>query len=125
LSGPEAPADGSISPPAVLPPVPGPNGIAQVTPKQFAELLESHFRIVAVGFSAANPMFPAPVLWTAIAEAFGNVLSGATQGPDIMSTLSIRQRFGEIVIEAIRSRYPAMAPANPAALLALLPPPKR
>ncbi len=106
-----APPDGADS--GTMPQEP-PQGIRQITPKQFAEILEVHFGVMASGIIATNPMMPPPVVWAVIAEAMGNVLSAATRGPDLKETLDLRGRFGDIVNRAIRHRHPAIAMTMPA-----------
>ena len=88
----------------------------QVTLSQLAGMLEAHFRVLSIGIQASNPMIPGDAIWAAIAEAMGNVLSGATQGPDLQQVLALRGRYGDIVNTAIRKRYPAITVPAPAML---------
>lgn len=88
------------------------NANREVTPKQLAEALEHHFRAVAVGLAVTNPIVPQQIMWDAIAEAMGNVLSGATQSQDIAASLKARGHLGDIVNRAIRGRYPAVMMAG-------------
>ena len=90
---------------------------SRMTASQFASILETHFSVLAVGLVTSNQRVPPHVMWSAIAEAMGNVLSGATQSSDIKSTVEARGRLGDIVNKAIRQRYPAISsvPMPPAA----------
>jgi hypothetical protein len=88
-----------------------------ITPKQLAEILENHFRAVAVGLAVTNPMVPQQIMWDAIAEAMGNVLSGVTQSQDLAATLKIRGHLSDIVSKAIRQRYPSVVMAGTSSVL--------
>ncbi len=82
--------------------------------EQLVDILESHFRVVAIGLVSCNPHIPSNVMWEAIAAAVGGVLSGATKSQDIASTMAARGHLSDIVAKAIRKKYPAMdmTPAN-------------
>ena len=76
--------------------------------QQFADALESYFRITAFGLCVANPTIPNHVMWETIAAAMGAVLSGATKGSDLSATLAARDRLAKIATDAIRKKYPAL-----------------
>ena len=86
------------------------------TNEQAVDMIESHFRVIAIGLISCNPTVPAHAVWEAIAAAMGGVLSGATKGPDIAATLTARRHLSEIVTKAITKRYPAMEPTLVSAL---------
>ena len=99
----------NISPAA--PPAPAPGH--RITREQLADVFENVFRITAFGIAATHPGAPADFLWDAIANAMGNVISGATQGPDIKATIEARGRLGDIFNQAVRKKYPAItSPAS-------------
>ena len=108
IIGVEAPAEAPVEAEAV-PQTGSGDGSGRVTLEQLAQMLEVHFRIVATGLAVSHPGIPPRAMWAAIAEAMGNVLSGATQGPDIQATVAARAQLGDIVNKAIRKRYPAIA----------------
>ena len=85
-----------------------------VTPQQLTDVIEAHFRVLAIGLVTCNSMIPSNLMWESIATAMGGVLSGATKGPDISATMAARGHLSDIVAKAIRKRYPAMdmTPAN-------------
>jgi hypothetical protein len=86
----------------------------QVSIEQITGVIESHFRVLSVGLVTCNPSVPSNIMWEAIAQAMGGVLSGATKSPDLASTMAARGHLSDIVAKAIRKRYPAMdmTPAN-------------
>ena len=88
------------------------SGPQVITLDQLAKICEEHIRAVAVGFAACNPHVPQDVMWSAIANAMGRVLSAATQGQDISTTIASRQHACKVVSDAIKSAYPSFNARN-------------
>lgn len=87
-------------------------GAQVVTPEQLAIIFEKHFQAVAVGLAVCNPQVPQDVMWSCIAQAMGRVLSAATQGQDIATTVQSRQNACKIVQDAIKQAYPSFNARN-------------
>lgn len=97
-------------------PVP-PQGTQQLTPDQFAVIIEAHLRVVVEGLAKVNPAVPLPVMGQCVANAMGRLLSCLTVSDDIKATIETRGRLGDIFNHSIRKAYPVTKAANGSGLI--------